>query len=59
VQKKKNRRCEDPPPKETVLDPIYRYHTSVISDPFEIRGIQKPAVNTKVQLFPLTPCLEV
>ena len=49
VQKKKIRRCEDPPPKETVLDPVYRYHTSVIADPFEILGIEKPAVNTTVR----------
>ena len=48
VQKKKNRRCEDPPQKETVLDPIFRYHTSVIDDPFEILGIEKPAINMTV-----------
>ena len=35
--------------KETVLDPVYRYHTSVIADPFEILGIEKPAVNMTVR----------
>ena len=48
TQKKKDRRCEDPPPKETVLDPVYRYHTSVIADPFEILGVEKPPVNVTV-----------
>jgi len=59
VQKKKNRRCEDPPPKETVLDPVYRYHTSVIADPFEILGIEKPPVNITVCCVVLCrPCLD-
>jgi len=35
--------------KDTVLDPVYRYHTSVISDPFEILGIEKPQVNLAVR----------
>ena len=48
VQKKRTRRCEDPPVKETVLDPIHRYHTSVIADPFETLGIEKPPVNVTV-----------
>jgi len=34
--------------KETVLDPIHRYHTSVIADPFETLGIEKPPVNVTV-----------
>ena len=48
IQKKKNRRCEDPPPKATILDPVHRYHTRIIPDPFGILGIEKPSINTTV-----------
>jgi len=40
--KRHTRRCTSPPPKETILDPVERYHKSVFVDPFGVLGIETP-----------------